>query len=120
MVIDAPSSSCVPPAVYAQRYSPSLFKERTKISFPPFEVISPPPKFIVPSKYPVIYISASPPESIWTLCADSSPEPPEPKDTKNTADILLDDPEEVLHCCFCGIVKYGLLDEFPAASYAIT
>ena len=69
------------------------------------------------------YIFASPPESIWTLCAESSPEPLEPKDTINTADTLLaelPEPEEILHGSFCGIVKYGLLDEFPAASYAIT
>ena len=82
-------------------------------------MISPPPKLIVSSKYPVIYIFASPPESIWTLCADSSPEPLEPKDTINTADTVLaelPEPEEILHVSFCGIVKYGLLDEFPAAS----
>ena len=99
--------------MYAQRYSPSLFNERTKISFPPFEVISPPPKLIVPSKYPVIYIFASPPESIWTLCADSSPEPLEPKDTINTADTLLAELEVDEHELK---VICGLCDELPAAS----
>ena len=76
-------------------------------------MISPPPKLIVPSKYPVINISASLPERIWTLCADSSPEPLEPKDTKNTADTLLAELEVDEHELK---VICGLCDELPAAS----
>ena len=89
-------------------------------------MISPPPKLIVPSKYPVIYIYALPPESIWTLCAESSPAPLEPKDTKNTADtllaellVLLEEGADI-HGSDCGIVNEGLCAELPASSYAMT
>ena len=78
-------------------------------------MISPPPKLIVSSKYPVIYISASPPESIWTLCAESSPEPLEPKDTINTADTLLAE----LFVLLEEEIYMDLCDEFPS-SYAMT